>query len=143
MNDIFRGYLTNPVKVGEVYINSFKQKIRIICVDRKNSSKYPVIGLTVFDESPYQESIIYFDSHGVSISSNRNYDLVRKYNPLDDLTVDTPIWVKLQLIDEWLPRHFAQPAKDGKGVIVYADGKTSHTGNDRDLIYFPNYTLKL
>lgn len=48
---------------------------------------------------------------------------LRPYNPLEDVKVDTPIWVKRDR--SWVHRHFAY----AKGGMVYAwlDGKTSFT----------------
>ena len=48
---------------------------------------------------------------------------LRPYNPLEDVKVDTPIWVKRD--GSWTKRHFAY-AKGGR-VYAWIDGKTSFT----------------
>lgn len=47
---------------------------------------------------------------------------LRPYNPLEDVKVDTPIWVKS---DSWVRRHFAY-TKEGR-VYAWIAGKTSFT----------------
>ena len=48
---------------------------------------------------------------------------LRPYNPLEDVKVDAPIWVKRD--GSWVHRHFAY-SKGGR-VYAWIDGKTSFT----------------
>ena len=48
---------------------------------------------------------------------------LRPYNPLEDVKVDAPIWVKRDR--SWVHRHFAY-VKEGR-VYAWIDGKTSFT----------------
>lgn len=145
MNDEVQKYLNESIEVGETYINGFGQKVRIICTNRKTNDKYVVVGLAAFGNNPERENTVYFTYDGVSISDERKYDLFRKYTPLDDLAVDTPVYVKRNADLVWLPRHFAKAPKDGAGILVYADGKTSHTSNNKvvNTNWYPQYKLQL
>ena len=58
--------------------------------------------------------------------------LESEYQPIVDwskVKIDTPIYVKANLEDEWTPRYFAE-YKDGK-VYAWDDGKTSFTTTAR------------
>ena len=58
--------------------------------------------------------------------------LESEYRPIVDwskIKIDTPIYVKANLEDEWMPRYFAE-YKDGE-VYAWDDGKTSFTTTAR------------
>lgn len=60
---------------------------------------------------------------------------LRPYNPLEDVKVDTPIWVKRD--GSWVHRHFAY-TKAGR-VYAWIEGKTSFT--ETIVNPWPHYSL--
>lgn len=61
---------------------------------------------------------------------------LRPYNPLEDVKVDTPIWV--QSHGSWIRRHFAY-TKEGK-VFTWLDGKTSFTETTVSAWHYYSFT---
>jgi hypothetical protein len=57
---------TRPYKVGDVVKNKVGQTVRIICVDRKNTS-YPLIGL--IEDADHTEHLSAYDKKGTSFDS--------------------------------------------------------------------------
>lgn len=108
------------LEVGKVYINADGRKVRIICTDR-TAEGAPCVGLVGWDG---HEVIRSYGKDGTGLTS---CDLVREFDPLGELPVDTPVWVRDDPDGEWKPRHYAG-YKDERGrYVAFIDGKTSHS----------------
>lgn len=108
------------LEVGKTYVSNCGSKVRIVCTDRKNST-VPCIGLGDCGDF---EVAVHLTASGYATPS---FYLVREHDPLEDLPVDTPVWVRDDPVEKWKARHYAgRKSKDGK-YLVYLCGKTSHT----------------
>lgn len=108
------------LEAGKTYIDADGRKVRIICTD-KTGVGAPCLGLVDFDG---QEAINSYEKDGTGPTKCA---LVREYDPLEKLPVDTPVWVRDDPDREWEPRHYAG-YKDEHGLYVaFTDGKTSHS----------------
>lgn len=108
------------LETGKTYIGVDGRKVRIICTDMKGEGA-PCVGLVDWDGHEVTSS---YEKDG---TGTNNCDLVREYDPLEELPVDTPVWVRDDLDGEWKPRHYAG-YKDERGrYVAFMDGKTSHS----------------
>lgn len=53
--------------------------------------------------------------------------------PLPEIAVDTPVWVRDGVSQAWVKRHFAEWASDGR-IMTYNGGCTSHTATGEPFI---------
>ena len=51
--------------------------------------------------------------------------MLREWNEWENVSVDTPVWVRDKEYSAWIPLHFAK-YKDGK-VFTFVGGRTSHS----------------
>lgn len=108
------------LEAGKTYIDADGRKVRIIYTDRTGMGA-PCLGLVDLDG---QEAI---NSYGKNGAGDINCDLVREYDPLEELPVDAPVWVRDYPGEKWNPRHYAG-YKDERGrYVAFRDGKTSHS----------------
>ena len=108
------------LEAGKTYIDADGRKVRIICTD-KTGVGAPCLGLVDFDG---QEAINSYEKDGTGPT---NCALVRECDPLEDLPVDAPVWVRDDPDGEWKPRHYAG-YKDERGqYVAFMDGNTSHS----------------
>ena len=111
------------LETGKTYIDADGRKGRIICTDRA-SKDVPCVGLVVWDG---HEVISNYEKDG---TGTNNCDLVREYDPLGELPVDTPVWVRDDPDGEWKPRHYAGYKNEYGRYVAFMDGKTSHSSGD-------------
>lgn len=108
------------LEAGKTYIGVDGRKVRITCTDMKGEGA-PCGGLV---DCGLYEAIYSYGKDGAGLNSS---DLVREYDPLEELPVDTPVWVRDYPEEEWNPRHYAG-YKDERGrYVAFFDGKTSHS----------------
>jgi hypothetical protein len=104
---------------------------RIICDDRfVDGAKYPVIALVLHEGHDYSECYTkdLKKSTGTIASSSDLFKGAKPSLPKTDWTkvaVDTPIWVREEYMEKWVPRHFAKYANGF--VYAFKDGRTSHS----------------
>jgi len=60
--------------------------------------------------------------------------------PRPELAVDTPIWVRDEDNDSWLPKHFARWCESGN-ICAFEYGLTSHSGNANRILRWKQYRL--
>lgn len=141
----------NKITTGCIGVNREGRKIFFIVDDYDNKIKYKI--LHSFKDDIYMFNAFYNE---VGNHSQPQFDLVQIYNPLkvtednilqaellwergvewENVPVDTPIFVRDNEDAPWLRRHFAF-YKEGK-VYAFADGFTSFTSKDHDLLYPEN-----
>jgi hypothetical protein len=93
--------------------------VRILCVDRlAEGTDASVIALVRAED---HEVIKVFNNQGFNLD-DKSFDLM-EYDPLADLKVDDPLWVRDSPLEEWLPRHFAFH-KNGR-IYCWPEGRTS------------------
>ena len=110
------------LETGKVYINADGRKVRVICTDRKVEGEFPpCVGLVDWDG---HEVINSYEKDGTGFP---NCSLVREYDLLEGLPVDTPVWVRDDPDEEWQPRHYAGYKNERGMYIAFTDGKTSHS----------------
>lgn len=115
------------LETGKTYVDGYNQKVRIVCTDRKSMDGYSCIGLTESADQAH-EYIGYYKPDGHM--NGTCADLIREYDPLEALPVDTPVWVSDDPDGEWNARHYAG-YKDERGrYVAFMDGKTSHSKGD-------------
>ena len=112
------------IEKGKTYQTWNRTKVRIICDDMANNHnpERRFIGLASIVERG--ESIIAYDVEGCSEYSA--YDIHSEYDPMEDLPVDTPVWVRNDSEKHWTPRYYSGKKKGGK-YLTWADGRTSFT----------------
>lgn len=110
------------IELGKTYLDASNNKVRIICVDRKDAG-FPVLGLV---HNGSREYVGEYTSKGDGIT---NIPLLEEYNPWKDVSINTPICVLIS--QKWLPRHFAHMSADGKTVCFFIHGTTSHTSEGK------------
>ena len=117
------------LEAGKTYIDADDRKVRIICTDRAWRLG-TCVGLMDLDG---HETIHSYKKDGTGLD---NCNLVREYDPLEKLPVDTPVWVRDHSLVDWEPRHYAG-YKDERGhYVTFTDGNTSHSnGNDPMIIW--------
>ena len=112
------------LETGKTYIDADGRKVRIICTDRvvdRVMERVPCVGLVDWG---WYEAIDSYGKDGAGLTSS---DLVREYDPLEELPVDTPVWVRDEPAGEWKALHYAG-YKDERGrYMTFMDGKTSHS----------------
>ena len=95
----------------------------IILTDQGEREASPIVVIvqseSVVGKFSFQAYTTKLEKLGLA-SQNLN---LRPYDPLEDVKVDTPIWVKRD--SSWVHRHFAY-TKEGR-VYAWIDGKTSFT----------------
>ena len=111
------------LEAGKTYIGVDGRKVRIICTDRA-SKDVPCVGLVDWG---WYEAIDSYGKDGAGLTSS---DLVREYDPLEELPVDTPVWVRDDPDGEWKPRHYAGYKNECGRYVAFMDGKTSHSSGD-------------
>lgn len=111
------------LEAGKTYIDADGRKVRIICTDRTGMGA-PCLGLVDLDG---QEAINSYEKDGTGLDY---CDLVREYDPLEDLTVDTPVWVRDYPDEVWTPRHYAGYKDEHGRYVAFMDGKTSHSSEN-------------
>ena len=119
------------LETGKTYIDADGRKVRIICTDRA-SKDVPCVGLV--DWGLYEA----IDSYGKDGAGLTSSDLVSEYDPLEELPVDTPVWVRDDPYGEWKPRHYAGYKDEHGRYVAFMDGKTSHS-NGGDPMMAWNY----
>ena len=108
------------LETGKTYIDADGRKVRIICTDRA-SKDVPCVGMVDWG---WYEAIDSYGKDGAGLTSS---DLVREYDPLEELPVDTPVWVRDDPDGEWKPRHYAGYKNEHGQYVAFMDGKTSHS----------------
>ena len=119
------------LETGKTYIDADGRKVRIICTDKgvdRVIEGAPCVGLV--DWGLY-EAIYSYGKDGAGLNSS---DLVREYDPLEKLPVDTPVWVRDDPGGEWRPRHYAGYKDESGRYVTFMDGKTSHSNKDDPMI---------
>ena len=114
------------LEAGKTYIDADGRKVRIICTDRTGMGA-PCLGLVDLDG---QEAINSYEKDGTGLDYCA---LVRECDPLGELPVDTPVWVRDFPEEEWKPRHYAG-YKDKRGrYVAFEGGRTSHSNWDNSM----------
>ena len=120
------------LETGKTYVDGYNQKVRIVCTDRKRMDGYSCIGLTESADQAH-EYIGYYKPDGHM--NGTCADLIHEYEPLSDLPIDTPVWVRDSEDCKWKPRHYAGPTTDqalleqGYRFKTWFSKGTSHTTN--------------
>jgi len=60
---------------------------------------------------------------------------------LPDLNIDDRVWVRERITVGFTPAHFAGWSDDGKSILVWPSGKTSHTRNRALPLLFQQWRL--
>ena len=123
------------LETGKTYIDADGRKVRIICTDMvvdRVMEGVPCVGLV--DWGLY-EAIYSYGKDGAGLNSP---DLVSEYDPLEELPVDTPVWVRDEPAGVWKPRHYAGHKNEHGQYVAFMDGKTSHS-NGGDPMMAWNY----
>lgn len=117
------------LEAGKTYIDADGRKVRILYTDMPVEGA-PCAGLVDWDG---HMTLNGYEKDGTGLA---NCDLVREYDPLEELPVDAPVWVRDDLDGEWKPRHYAG-YKDERGrYVAFMDGKTSHShGGDPTMVW--------
>lgn len=108
------------LEAGKTYIDTDGRKVRIICTDRTGMGA-PCLGLVDLDG---YEAINSYEKDGTGLDY---CDLVRECDPLGELPVDTPVWVRDDPDDPWKPRHYVGYKDEHGRYVAFMDGKTSHS----------------
>lgn len=117
------------IKVGETYTTKNGGKATIVVVDLKNLL-YPVAARYVDVEGVETVQQYTKKGHVFTDGTPSEFDLVLPKNPLDDLPIDTPVWIRgFILPDKWYPYHYAGKSENQSNTYYYVwvDGKTQHS----------------
>lgn len=114
------------LETGKTYIDADGRKVRIIYTDMPVEGA-PCAGLV---DCGGHMTLNSYEKDGAGLA---NCDLVREYDPLEALPVDTPVWVRDYPKEKWKARHYAG-YKDERGrYVAFTDGKTSHSKGDNSM----------
>ena len=114
--------ITEP---GE-YVTRDGRKVVVVAVNLRGEC--PVLGYIAEDN--WDSACTWgADGRAYNPPSEHPRDIVDRWSPWANLDIDTPVWVREGMWEEWSPRHFAG-VKEGK-PMCWANGLTSHTAEDR------------
>jgi hypothetical protein len=106
------------------------RKARIVC-DNRISDGFPIIAL-IYNEEMAEESLMVLGANlslaGSSVGSEYQNPFLYEKSIWDDVTVDTPVWVRVWIGEtsyEYRTYHFAKYSN--RRIKVWNDGCTSHT----------------
>lgn len=105
-------------------------RARIICEDYKGV--YPVVAAIETQDTPPKEFIRTFEAAtalGVYVSPSSGC-ILERFDPWDDVSIDTPVWVRHSSGEPWRTRHYAGKLEDGR-IATFSEGRTSHTAKHR------------
>ena len=120
--------MTKPISMDKQYRTRNGCSVRILCIDRKANTNYPVIAL-VDDENDDDVAIYTADGSFFRDGEQHRLDLIEVSQW--DFPIDTPVLVRDADDEEWSCRHFA--GVDDEGVpLAYVNGTTSWTANHKD-----------
>ena len=109
------------ISMDKTYRTRDGRPVRILCVDRKPESIKALTVVGLVQNSEGDEWVKVFDEYGTNFDDG-TLDLV-EYDPLAELKLDEPIWVRDTPEDDWNPRHFA--FHRGGRVYCWPEGRTS------------------
>lgn len=119
------------LETGKTYIDAEGRKVRIVCTDRKHRDGYSCMGLV---KTGYQDHENVWNYKHDGYGNGTGEDLIREYDPLEDLPVDTPVWVRDYPEEKWNPRHYAGYKDEHGKYAAFKDGKTSHSNLDNLMV---------
>lgn len=99
---------------------------------KPNMLANPKVGNKIYHVNDLQQSlhnILYIgdqialiqNNEGQEFTVNSNFAGWQRFDPFTLLTVDDPVWVRDNQLEEWMPRHYASNQE------VFAFGKSLHT----------------
>ena len=115
--------MIKPISMDKQYKTRDGRSVRILCVDREDSS-FPVVALV--SGSKGGQGVISYPSNG-TYGEESYYDLI-EVTPWD-FPIDTPVLVRDQDGESWIKRHFAGVSKKGYPT-TFCGGCTSFTADE-------------
>lgn len=109
-------------------------KARILCADYVHTSSkidapFCVVVAILGYEAPGDESITILTSDlKLNVGSKSPY--LTKYNPWQDVAIDTPVWCRDNDDGKWYARNFSGINQYGE-ITAWDYGCTSHTGKEK------------
>lgn len=119
----------NKITMDKTYRTRDGRQVRVICVDR-NGAPHSVVAL-VRDPHTGVDQIKTCNPDGRTLpdAPDRDGDLI-EVSPWDDFKIDEPVYIRDSVDNEWMRRHFAGVAPDGR-PSAWTDGCTSWSGAGR------------